>query len=418
VVVVVVAALGASVALAAPADASPLSDALARHADDDVTALRARRTDVSARCTLGAIYARRNDLPRAALYLLPDCDDAALPDDIAGPIRTAVRDTKRRLDASRYSALDVLSRPEGLTAEIDALPGESFTTPATIWIPPGDHQIRATLGERTFTQRITTEPHKNASVMVDTALTPKPSAPRQASIDFAVDEPGGSLGEHLTAPPPDLKHPSLLSDKYRGIAAPTSDPSLDDPLATHAATTAPERPLWLGARFGIGLFDDAQTSARAGFAVAAAARVRITDALFVAARADWTRRGGDATTAPIDTLGASAGLGATLLGRPPHALRSPAAPPDSTPPDSPPALGSHHRLAIALLAQLRADVRLADHRAEMPVRRTGLSLAAGAELALPSTPFTLGLRFEQGLTDLVPGSRDRAFLAEIGIDLR
>jgi hypothetical protein len=422
--------LAALAVLAGPADASPLSDALARHTAADVTTLRTQRADVAARCTLGAIYARRNDLPRAALYLT-DCDDAALPDDIAGPIRAALRGTKHRLDASRYSALTILTRPEGLTVEIDALPGESFTTPTTIWIPPGDHTIRTTVGERAFTQRVITEPHKNASVQIDTTLTVKPSAPRQASIDFAVDEPGGSLGEQLSAPPPDIKHPSLLNDKYRGIASPSAEASLDDPLAARPSTIATERPLWLGARFGIGMFDDSHTSARAGFALAASARLHLTDALFLAARVDWTRRGGDTTPAPIDTLGASAGLGITVLGRPPRPLRPPPASSDSTAlgPIAPgsttpasfgsaPSTSLRRRLALALLVQLRADVRLADRRAEMAIQRTGVGFAAGAELALPSAPFTVGLRFEQGLTDLVPGSRDRAFLAEIGIDLR
>jgi hypothetical protein len=79
---------------------------------------------------------------------------------------------------------------------------------------------------------------------------------------------------------------------------------------------------------------------------------------------------------------------------------------------------SRRPLSVALLAQLRTDVRLADRRADMAVRRTGLGIVAGIEVTLPSTPFTVGLRFEQGLTDLVSGSRDRAFLGEIGIDLR
>jgi len=389
---VVVAALGSA------AGASPLADALARHAAADVTALRARRDDVAARCTLGAIYARRNDLSRAALYLT-DCADAALPDDIATAVRAAVRDVKRRLDASRYSALDVLSRPEGLTAEIDALPGESFTTPATIWIPPGDHQVRATLAERTWTHRITTEPHKNASILIEAARTARPPPARPAAIDFAVDEPGGALGEQLSAPPPDVKHPSLLRDKYRGVAQASADAALDDPLAARA-TSRPERSLWLGARLGIGMFDDAATAARAGFAVAASSRYRITDAAFLAARADWTRRGGDTMAGTVDALGASAGLGLTIVGR------------------SQPVPNTRSRLALALIAQLRADVRLTDHRDDAPVRRAGLGIAAGAELALPSAPFTLGLRLEQALTDLVPGARDRAVLAEVGIDLR
>jgi len=47
-----------------------------------------------------------------------------------------------------------------------------------------------------------------------------------------------------------------------------------------------------------------------------------------------------------------------------------------------------------------------------------LGIAAGAELALPRAPFTIGLRVEQGLTELAAGARDRAVLAEVGVDLR
>ena len=50
--------------------------------------------------------------------------------------------------------------------------------------------------------------------------------------------------------------------------------------------------------------------------------------------------------------------------------------------------------------------------------RAGVTAAAGVELALPRSPFTAGLRFEQGLTTLVPGARDRAVLFELGVDWR
>jgi hypothetical protein len=97
----------------------------------------------------------------------------------------------------------------------------------------------------------------------------------------------------------------------------------------------------------------------------------------------------------IDVLGASAGVGRTILGEAERAGPS-----------------------VALIAQLRGDLRLTGVRDAAPVHRAGLGVAAGAELALPATPFTIGLRFEQGLTELVPGARDRAVLAEIGVDLR
>jgi hypothetical protein len=55
---------------------------------------------------------------------------------------------------------------------------------------------------------------------------------------------------------------------------------------------------------------------------------------------------------------------------------------------------------------------------DVPVSRTGATAAIGVELALPRTPFTAGLRFEQGLTMLIPGARDRAMLFELGVDWR
>lgn len=390
------------VILAAPADAGPLSDALARHGDADVAALRPRAAEPAARCTLGAVHARRGDLPRAALYLA-GCDGAELPGDIAAAVRDAARDVRRRLDASRLSSLDVVTEPEGLVAEVDALPGEPFPTPATIWIPAGRHVVRVTRGDlgadrrddrredRSWTQPVTTEPRKHTVVLIKAALAPRPPAPKIVAIDMT-DDPGGELGEQHTGPPPDIKHPPLIKDRYRRIPDPAAGDPIDDPLAAAPAPPG-ERSLWLGARLAGGMFEDGASAARAGLAVALAGRYRLTDAVFAAARADWSRRGGRTMAGAIDALGASAGLGATVLG-------AGAGP------------------GVALIAELRAELRLADQRDAAPVRRAGLGVAAGAELALPRTPFTVGLRVEQGLTELVPGARDRAVLAELGVDLR
>ena len=68
----------------ASADASPLTEALARHSEKDVAGLRGR-ADLASRCTLGAVYAQRNDLPLASLYL-SGCADAVLPAEIAGDV--------------------------------------------------------------------------------------------------------------------------------------------------------------------------------------------------------------------------------------------------------------------------------------------------------------------------------------------
>lgn len=234
-------------------------------------------------------------------------------------------------------------------------------------------------------------------VAVVVAVLPAAAAadPPPARVDFADDETEGPL-EQVTAPPPDVKHPSLLGDKYRGVPGGAPDGAIADPLATHA-TRRPERPLWLGARVGAGMFDDDTASARAGVALGLAGRYRTSDASFVSVRADWSRRGGDAMAGTIHVLGASAGLGLTVAGGPAHP-------------------GSD--IALALIAQLRTDLRLADLRGSAPVHRAGLGIALGAEVALPATPFTAGVRVEQGLTELVAGARDRAILAELGIDLR
>jgi hypothetical protein len=381
------------------AAAGPLADALARHGGTDLAALRARRDDVAARCTLGAIYARRGDLPRAALYLA-GCVQAELPGDIATAVRATARDVAHRLDASRLSAIDVMTSPEGLVAEIDALPGESFTTPAKIWVAPGVHVVRAIRGDRSWDRQVTAEPHKDTSVVIETGLDtrPPPAAPPSHAIDFADGSPGdpGDALERHAGPPPNIQHPSMMKDRYRGIPDAAAEGPIADPLAPRAPP-ATQRAMWLGARLGAGMFDDSAAAARAGLALALAGRYRLGDAAFAAGRADWSRRGGEVMTGTIDVLGASAGVGVTVIGGAAHP-------------------GSD--LAVAVIAQLRGDLRLTGAREAAPVHRAGLGIAAGAELALPATPFTVGLRFEQGVTELVPGARDRAVLAEVGIDLR
>jgi hypothetical protein len=222
---------------------------------------------------------------------------------------------------------------------------------------------------------------------------PAAAAPvsRPATIDFGAD--ADAPIEQYTGPPPDIQHPSLMRDKYRGVPDGAAGPQIDDPLAGGAAPTT-GRHHWLGLRLAGGLFDDGAASARAGLAVGLAGRYRLAERVFFAGRADWSRRGGDAMTDAIDVLGADAGLGATLLG------------------------GAPGGGALAVIGQLRGDVRLADQRDGAAVRRAGLGIAAAAELALPATPFSVGVRVEQGLTELVAGARDRAVLVELGVDLR
>lgn len=393
--------------LAGPAEAGPLADALARGDAAAITELRAQRADAGARCTLGAIYARQGDLPRAGFFL-DGCTEIALPEDIAAPVEASARATLRKLNATpELAMIQVLSTPEGIPAETSALPGEQFTTPATLWVRAGSYVLRAQVGGGVRVSTFVAEAGRRGSVVIEVPAEKSALAPREQAVSFETE----SIGEQETAPPPDVKHPNIMPAKYRGAAAVAEasggggggGDELVDPLAVRQAVRRP-RAHWLGARLAGGMFDDGRAAARAGIGIAATGRYALTTrpsggpAAFLAARLDWSRRGGDPdmsgseTTATIDVMGASAGAGLTVLDR--------------------------GALSLALIGQLRADLRLASDRAGEPVRRAGLGAAASAELTLPGTPITAGLRFEHGLTELVPGARDRALLLEIGVDWR
>lgn len=226
-----------------------------------------------------------------------------------------------------------------------------------------------------------------------------PGGRRPQVVDFGEE---GELGEETTAPPPDVKHPSLIRGKYAGIPDPPSGAAIDDPLEVQHRAAAP-RALWLGLRLGAGMFDDGASAARAGLAIAATARAYAYDFAFVALRLDGSQRGGDAMTAkhgaptgatrsePVDVLGASVGAGVTIFGR------------------------RGDVLSLAWISQVRGELRLGDAR---DIHRFGVGASTGAELALPASPLAIGVRFEQGITRLVDGARDRALLVEVGVDLR
>ncbi len=398
--------------LASPAHAGPLADALARGDDAAIASLRDQRGDAAARCTLGAIYARRGELARAGFFL-SGCEDAALPGDIAAAVAQVASETLRKLNDGDLASIEVMSTPAGVPAESSALPGEPFTTPATLWVRPGSYEVHAQVNGTVRTYPVAAQARKRTPVVIEVPATKAPPGPRDHEVTF---DDGEMVGDQETAPPPDVKHKSIMPKKYRGAAALREDDGgggddgggfeLVDPLAIRAAPRPP-RAHWLGARLAGGMFDDGHAGARAGLGLAATGRYALSTrpsggpAAFVAARIDWSRRGGTpdlsgvqgmSTGSTIDVLGAAAGAGLTVLDR--------------------------GALSLALIGQLRADLRLASARAGEPVRRAGLGAAAGAELALPGTPVTAGLRFEHGLTELVAGARDRAVLLEVGVDWR
>ncbi|HWO25846.1 MAG TPA: hypothetical protein VNO30_44230 [Kofleriaceae bacterium] len=418
--------------LAPAAHAGTLADAFARGDDAAVSALRAQGADAAARCTLGTIYARRGELARAGFYL-EDCANAELPDDVGPAIRKVARETLRKLDEGDLAIIRVMSTPGGIAAESSALPGEPFTTPATLWVRPGTYEIRAQVNGAVWTYAVVAEARKRIPLVIEVPAAKAPAGPQNHAVSFE-DE---AIGEQETAPPPDVKHPTLLPKKYRGGAAALrggagagagagggetaggggetaggggeagggegGGSELVDPLARKAAARPP-RAHWLGIRLAGGMFDDARAGARAGLGFAATGRYALSTrpsggpAAFLAGRIDWSRRGGRPDmsgmepAATIDVLGAAAGAGFTVVDR--------------------------GAVSLALIGQLRADLRLASARAGEPVRRAGLGAAAGAELALPGSPITAGLRFEHGLTELVAGARDRAVLLEVGVDWR
>ncbi|HEU0033389.1 MAG TPA: hypothetical protein VFQ53_22310 [Kofleriaceae bacterium] len=373
---------------AAPAHAGGFADALKRHSEQDVSALRDRKDDVAARCTLGAVYARRSDLSRAALYLA-GCDDAELPDDIGKDIRQIYRDVRKQLED--YAVIEVDSKHPGFVGEIDALPGERFAIPTTLYLKPGHYTLRATANGTTVATPVNAVKRSRGIAMIEADPNKAPPPPRTRNADFT-DDP--SVAAPQSGSPAAVKHKNMMRDKYlKGMqasgeqtAAPNPD-AIEDPMAVRSSAPYRTRDLWLGLRLGGGMFDDGATAARAGVSIAAAARYTFVDSpLFGAARLDYSRRGGDALA--IDAIGASAGVGYSVTS------------------------------AIAVIGQLRGELRLASSRMELPVSRAGLAAAIGAELALPSTPFTAGLRFEQGLTTVVPDTRDRAVLLEVGVDWR
>jgi hypothetical protein len=183
---------------------------------------RARGDD--ARCARGIAWLRRGDLPRAALYL-DGCDDDATA--------AARRELHRRLEASDLAVVEIVTRPAGLPAEIDALPGEHFTTPATLWVPAGTYGVRA----GALAGNVTTKPRARSVVYLDGGLAAQPATPRPGTVDFS-EESAATPAE--TGPPPDVPHGTMLPCKFAGTC-PGGGDHIDDPLATRASA-APRYP--------------------------------------------------------------------------------------------------------------------------------------------------------------------------------
>ena len=290
------------------ASAGTLAGALARHGEADVTALRARRTELAARCTLGAVYAKRNDLSRAAYYLT-DCGAAELPDDIGVEIRKIDRALKKQLRDSKLSTLEVITRPEGLAVTLSALPGETFVAPVTIWIKAGTYKLEAIVdGVRVAEASVTVGERARVPAILEVPVI-QATPQKQQRVDFTQDNASEAT---QSGPPPPVKHKTMLPAKYQGVAEAGTAGGLEDPLAVRSGLVRRPRAVWLGVRLGGGMFDDAAVGARAGMTLGAVGRISLAGPLFAAARLDWSRRGGESPDA-VDSLAASAGAGATVI---------------------------------------------------------------------------------------------------------
>lgn len=377
----VIAAVVAVVALRGTAHAGSLADAIARHAPADVDALRAQLPgDPAIRCTLGAVYAKRNELPRAAIYLA-ECDEAQLPPEIGAPIAKLALETKRKLRDSDLAVLEIVTKPAGMMAEIAALPGDQLVTPATVWIPAGSYDVKATRDGHTITNHVATTAHsRSVLIMEDAAPSAKPV--KAGKADFTNEtEPS----ERHVGPPAAIKHGSMMTKKQLGIADPANaGPQLDDPLA-HVEDPPPAAPpTWrIGARAGYGGWSVSGRGA-IGPSLALEAHHPLTDGeapFELLARVDW-RRGTNDDAGAAYSLGGAAGASKVLLA------------PDTA--------------WISVGAALRAERNFAGGN------ENALAADAMIELALRRLPIVIGARFEQGLTTTL----ERAVIVELGFDLR
>ncbi len=379
--------LVAVLGIALPAAAGPLGDALSRHADADIAALRGQLADPTARCTLGAAYELRGDLPRAALYL--DGCDAMTPDvEIAPAIARAAAEVQRKLRASELSALSIVTNPPGLVVETDALPGERITTPATVWVKAGTYTVRAEQDGKIFESSVKIGARSRGSIVLEAPVV-KTVAPKDGVANFN-DEP---TDPPQSGPPPAVKHPSLLPCKYDGCETHAGE-QLADPLELERECLPPHPEAWrIGVRAGVDAADH-DGGSRIGPSFAAVTHVEApwedaeaTHPFELELRVDWSQRGGN--DAKFDAVGTSIGLDRVF------------AAPD----------------AAWILAEfsIRGDTRFGD---VMGLERFGLSGSESIELALRKIPVVVATRFEYGITALMPGVREHAFIVELGVDWR
>ncbi len=328
----------------------------------------------TASCDGAVRAAGAHELTRASVELT-SCDDSK----VTSKIEEALR-------ASELSELSIVSPTADATIEIEELPGVTLPASATVWLRAGTYHLRS--GD---VRIIVTTRARARSVQIMPG-PPKPPAPPQAGHqDFTED----NAGDTNSGPPPDIKHPSLLPNKYLGIPDAPSGEELADPMAV-AVRPRGSHPPWqlsAGLRVAGGMFQQTGADARAGVEIGVVVRDRLdpkvlASNLLLELRGDWSQRGG--TTAQADALGLTFGPAVTL--------------------------GTAGSIDFRVGLGARGDIRLEDSIAGMAVNRFGLDGVAWLDIEPENSPLIFGLRFEQGITTLTGNDRDRAVLAQVGVN--
>ncbi len=406
-VVTAVVIAAARSAAATPSIAS-LGDAIAKPDDAAVASLRAQLPgDAAVRCTLGTVYSKRGDLPRADLYLA-GCDTTMLPDAISEAVIRAVHATARALHDSELAGIDIDVQPDGATvdAEVDSLPGERFTAPRVVWVPAGHRVVRVFADGQTVDQTRDVKPRSHAPVVVSLAASAAPPATHTQVANFENDEPAAQV----EGPPPDVKHPPMRISILEQHDAPGGE-AIPDPLVT----TSAHSPWTASFRAGGGVFDETGGPSRLGPSIAAVASLELLRAkpdgrdnhrgaemsrLSLDLRLDWTRRGSDA----IDTNGLTLGPTVTALRLPQLASRAGA--------------GARADLRLESSDTFFAPMGMQSPQLAAVTNAANVSAAAWLDVPLRRWPVTIGARFERSLTALGFNVHDEAVIVEAGFELR
>ena len=326
----------------------------------------------------GAVQAAgAHELTRASIELA-SCDDSAVTSKIEHTLR-----------ASELAELSIVSPTADATIEIEELPGVTLPPSPTVWLRAGTYHLRS--GE---VQIIVTTRARMRQVQVMPGAPKPPPLPQAGHQDFTEDNAGNTDA----GPPPDVKHPSLISNKFLGIPDAPSGDAIDDPMAVAKTRHALGSPPWRysgGLRVAGGMFQQTGADARAGVELGVVVRDR-TDARLLAGnvilelRGDWSQRGGNAAQA--DALGVTFGPAVTL--------------------------GVAKSIDFRVGLGARGELRLEDSLGGMAVDRFGLDAVAWLDLEPEESPLIFGVRFEQGITTLAGNERDRAVLAQVGVNLQ